>query len=220
MRCILSVVSKRRLHNLLSRLIYLAFTEPFLLRAKRRVCTLVQELGKSRVLEVGCGTCVQGVMIAKRGIDVTGVDLTEKLFPSPRSPRLPPSFSFFQADARDLPFPSGRFDCVLTSMVLHEMDPPDRIPALREMIRVLGVDGILLIMDFDLERDRGLPALIIRMIERNAGKQHHKNFRSFMADGGVPRLLQNLKYPEWKRSPILCNRGGLFELRPGRRSGL
>jgi len=216
---VFSVVSNRRLHNLWSRWIYLAFTEPFLLRAKRRVCALVQELGKSRVLEVGCGTCVQAVMIAKKGSDVTGVDLTERLFPSPQSPRLPHSFSFFQADGRDLPFPSGRFDCVLTSMVLHEMNPRGRIPTLREMIRVLADDGILLIMDFDfhLDSDRGYAALIIRIIERIAGKEHHQNFRNFMAAGGVPPLLLSLGCTEWKRHPILHNHGSLFELRPNKR---
>ena len=209
------------MHNLWSRLIYLAFTEPFIWRAKRRVCALVQELEKTRVLEVGCGTCVQGVMIARKGVVVTGIDLSDRLFPSAKPARLPPSFSFFQADGRDLPFPSGRFDCVLTSMVLHEMDPPDRIPALREMIRVLGDDGVLLIMDFDfqLKSDRSPAALLIRIIETIAGEEHHRNFLNFMAAGGVPSLLQNLGYKEWKRHPILFDRGGVFELRLRRQSG-
>jgi ubiquinone/menaquinone biosynthesis C-methylase UbiE len=212
-------VSKRRLHNLWSRWIYLLFTEPFLRRAKRKVCALIEELGKSRVLEVGCGTCVQGVMIAKTGITVTGIDLSEKLFPSPRSPRLPPSFSFLQADARELPFPSGRFDLALTSMVLHEMTPADRIPTLREMMRVLSEDGVLLIMDFDfqLDTDRSFAALIIRIIEKIAGEEHHRNFLNFMTEGGVTPLLRSLGCPEWKRHPILRNRGGVFELRPGKR---
>ena len=216
---VFSVVSTRRLHNLWSRWIYLTFTEPFLSRAKRRVCELVQELGRSRVLEVGCGTCVQAAIIAKRGIDVTGVDLKERLFPSPKSPRLPPSLSFFQADGRGLPFPNGRFDCVLTSMVLHEMDPRDRRPTLREMIRVLSDDGVLLIMDFDfhLDRDRGYAALIIRIIERIAGREHHRNFRNFMTAGGVPPLLLNLGCTQWKRHRILSNHGSVFELRPNRR---
>ncbi len=212
-------MSNRRLHNLWSRLIYLLFTEPFLWRAKRRVCALVEELGVSRVLEVGCGTCVQGVMIAKKGITVTGIDLSEQLFPSPQSPRLPPSFSFFRADGRDLPFPSGRFDLALISLVLHEMAPPGRIPTLREMIRVVKPEGVLLIMDFDfqLSSDRSFAALIIRIIERIAGEEHHRNFLHFMESGGVPPLLRSLGYPDWKRSPVLLDHGGVFELRPGRR---
>jgi SAM-dependent methyltransferase len=213
---VFSVVGNRRLHNLWSRLIYLAFTEPFLLRAKRKVCSLIDELGKYRVLEVGCGTCLQSVMIARRGISVTGIDRSEALFPSPKSPRLPPTFTFFQADGRDLPFGNGQFDLALISMAIHEMEPAGRIPTLREMTRVLREDGVLLIMDFDfeLESDRSLAALIIRIIERIAGKEHHRNFRHFMASGGIPRLLESLGYAAWTRHPILNNRGGVFQLRP------
>jgi len=211
---VLSVVSRPRLHNLLSRLIYLVFTEPFLLRAKHKVCALIEELGKTNVLEVGCGTCLQSVMIARRGIAVTAVDRSEALFPSPNSPRLPPTFSFFRADGRDLPFRSGRFDAALISMAIHEMEPESRIPTLREMTRILREDGILLIMDFDfqLETDRSPAALVIRIIERIAGKEHHRNFRHFMAAGGIPRLLKSLGYAQWTRHPILKNRGAVFEL--------
>jgi hypothetical protein len=107
-------------------------------------------------------------------------------------------------------------------MVLHEMNPPDRIPALREMIRVLDDDGILLIMDFDLhlDSDRGYAALIIRIIERIAGKEHHQNFRNFLSVAGIPGLLQKLDCTEWKRHPILRNRGGVFELRQNKRQDL
>jgi ubiquinone/menaquinone biosynthesis C-methylase UbiE len=211
---VLSVVSDARLHNLWSRLIYLVFTEPFLLRAKHKVCSLIEELEKTDVLEVGCGTCLQSVMIARRGIAVTAVDRSEALFPSPNSPRLPPTFSFFRADGRDLPFRNGQFDVALISMAIHEMEPEGRIPTLREMLRILREDGILLIMDFDfqLETDRSLAALVIRSIERIAGKEHHGNFRNFMAAGGVPRLLQSLGYAQWTRHPILKNRGAVFEI--------
>ena len=211
---VFSVVGNRRLHNLWSRSVYLALTEPFLLRAKRKVCSLIEELGKSRVLEVGCGTCLQSVMIARRGVNVTGIDRSEARFPSPRSPHLPPNFSFFQADGRDLPFPNGQFDLALISMAIHEMEPAGRIPTLREMTRTLREDGVLLIMDFDfqLETDRSPAALIIRIIERIAGKEHNRNFRDFMATGGIPRLLRSLGYTQWTRHPILKNRGGVFEL--------
>ena len=211
---VLSVVSHARLHNLWSRLVYLVFTEPFLLRAKQRVCRRIEELGKSNVLEVGCGTCLQSVMIARKGIAVTAVDRSEALFPSPDSPRLPPTFSFFRADGRDLPFRNGQFDVALISMAIHEMEPEGRIPTLREMLRILKEDGIVLIMDFDfqLETDRSLAALVIRSIERIAGKEHNRNFRHFMAAGGIPRLLQSLGYAQWTRHPILGNRGAVFEL--------
>jgi demethylmenaquinone methyltransferase/2-methoxy-6-polyprenyl-1,4-benzoquinol methylase len=198
---------------------YLLFTEPFLLKAKRWVRSLIMELNRSRILEVGCGTCLQAMILAKTGIEVTGIDRSDRLFPSPRSRRLPHGFTFFQADGRELPFPAGRFDLALISMVLHEMEPSGRMPILCEMMRVLSDDGIIMIMDFDfpLETDRSLWALIIRTIERIAGREHHRNFRDFMRAGGVPRLLNSLGWRQWTRYPILRNRGGVFLLPAGRR---
>lgn len=218
-----SVMADRRLHNRLTRLTYLLFIEPLLHGAKQRVCSLVGELGKSRILEIGCGTCVQAVMIAKRGIQVTAVDLSDELFPPPLSARLPPTLRFFQADGRALPFRDREFDLVLTSMVLHQMDPAGRPALLGEMGRVLRKDGTLLIMDFDfpLEADRGWTARLIRWIEKMAGKEHHGNFRNFMATGGVPALLQSLGAPQFSRHPILDDRGAIFEVpqRDGREEG-
>jgi ubiquinone/menaquinone biosynthesis C-methylase UbiE len=212
---VLSVVSSERLHNRLSRFIYLAFIEPLLWKPKRTVRSLVVELGKSRVLEVGCGTCVQAALIAEKGIDVTGVDISGQLFPPFPSARVPPTLTFFRADGRDLPFPGGQFDLALISLALHEMDPAGRLPVLREMLRVLREGGVLLIMDFHFEpsRDRSLTALIIRMIETMAGKEHHANFRNFLDSGGVPRLLQSFDSLEWKLHPILNRLGGVFEVR-------
>ena len=76
-----------------------------------------------------------------------------------------------------------------------------------------------LIMDFDfpLESDRSFTALIIRLIERIAGKEHYGNFLNFMEAGGVSGLLRSLDCRQWKRCPVLRNRGGVFELRPGKR---
>jgi len=207
-------VTSRKLHNRLSRLIYLIFIEPFLSAAKKRMLSLIAGRGKIRVLEVGCGTCVQAALIAREGMSVTAVDLSEKLLPSLFSPRLPPTLRFFQADGLDLPFQNGKFDLALISMVLHEMDSAHRIPVLRETMRVVKDGGILLIMDFDfkLESDWKWPALIIRGIEKMAGKEHHSNFRNFLANGGVHALLQTFSHLPCKRHAILLNRGGIFEV--------
>ena len=201
------------MYNRLSRLIYLMFIEPLLSAAKRRMLSLVAELGKTQVLEVGCGTCVQGALIANKGISVTAVDVSEKLFPSLLSTQ-PPTLRFFQADALDLPFQDGEFDVALISMVLHEMAPADRIPVLHEMQRAVKDGGILFIMDFDFEpdNDRNWTALLIRGIEKMAGEEHHGNFRNFMAAGGVPALLRTIGFLKWKCHPIFHGRGGIFEV--------
>jgi len=201
------------LYNRLSRLIYLIFIEPLLSAAKRRMRSLVAELGKTQVLDVGCGTCIQGALIANEGISVTAVDVSDKLFPSVLSTQ-PPTLRFFQADGLDLPFQNGEFDVALISMALHEMDPADRIPVLHEMKRSVKDGGILFIMDYDFDpdNDRNWTALLIRGIEKMAGEEHHGNFRNFMAAGGIPAILRSIGLLKWKRHPIFNDRGGIFEV--------
>jgi SAM-dependent methyltransferase len=41
-----------------------------------------------------------------------------------------------EADARSLPFPNRSFDVAHASLVVHHLDPPDAVAALREMRRV------------------------------------------------------------------------------------
>lgn len=53
-----------------------------------------------------------------------------------RTPRL------LQADAGVLPFQAGRFDLLWSNLMLHWLEDP--LPALREMHRVLAVDGLLM----------------------------------------------------------------------------
>jgi len=50
-----------------------------------------------------------------------------------------------KGDAKGLPFPDGTFDAVFSNTILHHI--PDPRPFLREAVRVLKSDGVLLIRD-------------------------------------------------------------------------
>jgi ubiquinone/menaquinone biosynthesis C-methylase UbiE len=92
---------------------------------------------KARVLEVGSGTGRISIPLLERGVDLIGCDLSSQMlrrfqekFPSPR---------IAQADASLLPFPTGKFDVVLTVHVLHLI--PSWREVLREFRRVLVTGG-------------------------------------------------------------------------------
>jgi arsenite methyltransferase len=52
------------------------------------------------------------------------------------------------ADMRELPFPDGSFDVVLSSWVVHNVDEEaERARALREIVRVLRPSGVILLTD-------------------------------------------------------------------------
>lgn len=71
-----------------------------------------------RVLELGCGTGMHGMMLAENGYDVLGVDLSEEMLAAAahRVAGLPPAIAgrvrFVQGDVRNFQV-EGRFDAVI-----------------------------------------------------------------------------------------------------------
>lgn len=89
-----------------------------------------------RVLDVGCGTGVLARAAADRvGVEgqITGLDLNEGMLSVAR--RLRPQLDWRQGDATALPFTDASYDVVMSQFAL--MFFPDRITALKEMMRVL-----------------------------------------------------------------------------------
>jgi SAM-dependent methyltransferase len=80
----------------------------------------------ARVLDVGCGSI--GLRALEPGLDITGVDMTERPeYPGP----------FVRADASEgLPFSDGEFDLVYCSSVIEHVPPPRRLAFAAEIRRV------------------------------------------------------------------------------------
>ena len=89
----------------------------------------------SRVLELGCGGGYLAPVLAMRGVDVVGCDISrhgiEVARKVARQISTVNSPSFFLGDATRLPFPDASFDGVYGSGVLHHLP----LPAAREEIR-------------------------------------------------------------------------------------
>lgn len=76
-----------------------------------------QELGSDKslkILDVGCGTGRHAIELAKRGYDMTGIDLSERQIEKAREKAREQNLEvgFQQQDARDLPF-DGKFDVAI-----------------------------------------------------------------------------------------------------------
>jgi ubiquinone/menaquinone biosynthesis C-methylase UbiE len=90
------------------------------------------------VLDHGCGTGIFGALLKKRGAKVIGLDISRPLLKVAAT-----RIRAVQGDAHKLPFKDGRFDFVLSLMVLHILTKPER--AIREIRRVLKPGGVLLL---------------------------------------------------------------------------
>ncbi|HEV7757854.1 MAG TPA: methyltransferase domain-containing protein [Acidimicrobiales bacterium] len=82
---------------------------------EQEVAFLAEALGLgpgSRVLDVGCGPGRHAYALARAGVEVVGVDISER-FVALAQADAPPGATFRRLDARDLPF-DGEFDAAIS----------------------------------------------------------------------------------------------------------
>lgn len=98
-----------------------------------------------KALDAGCGTGVYSIELAKRGIDVTGVDDSEEMLNRAgiKAVKGGLRIKFLNASALNLPFPDNHFDLILSVCMLCFVKEPQR--ALLEMKRVLKPGGRIVI---------------------------------------------------------------------------
>jgi len=97
-----------------------------------------------RVLDVGAGTGVSTVELARGGAFAVGVDLSLGMLRAGRRTR--PDVPLVAGDALRLPFPDACFDAVTISFALRNV--VDAEAALRELGRVTRVGGRLVVCEF------------------------------------------------------------------------
>jgi SAM-dependent methyltransferase len=94
-----------------------------------------------RILEVGCGTgeLARSLVAALPGVHLVATDLSAGMVAATRAPGL----TALVAPADHLPFDDASFDVVVAAWMLYHV--PDLNAALRELARVLGSDGVLVV---------------------------------------------------------------------------
>jgi len=109
----------------------------------------IVDLGKvfvgSVVLDVGCGTGIYTIPLAKKtGAMVFGLDSAKEMIKKAKVKEDGRRVEWQVGDAENLPFADARFDCVIMTMVIHLM--VDKQKAIDEVYRALRKNGTLVIM--------------------------------------------------------------------------
>lgn len=142
----------------------------------------------SRVLDICTGTGEIALRCARRGADVTGIDITPDMLAKARlkAHRSPTTrdIVFDIADARSLPFPDCSFDVAVLGFALHDMPRKVRVQVLQEAVRVAR-DRVV-ILDYDIPQ-RALGRLAATLIS----KFETVYFPGFAREGVSP-LLEEL----------------------------
>lgn len=96
-----------------------------------------------------------------------------------------------ESDATDLPFEDDSFDAACISFALHEKPEDTAMGILAEARRTVRHGGTILVLDYVAQRPGTAPwsSLIIRTVERMAGKRHHACFQRYMNKGGTEAML-------------------------------
>jgi SAM-dependent methyltransferase len=121
--------------------------ERYVGRWSRQVAELfVRRLGVPpgrRWLDVGCGTgaLTSAVLGVGDPAEVHGVDPSEGFITDARRRTDDPRARFSVGDARALPFPDGRFDAVVSGLVLNFV--PEPVVAAAELARVVTSGGVV-----------------------------------------------------------------------------
>jgi ubiquinone/menaquinone biosynthesis C-methylase UbiE len=166
----------------------------------------------NRVLDVGCGTGAHLDLYRNCGCETHGIDSSPSMLKVAKR-RLGKDTVLMIGDATAMPYENQIFDLILCMLLLHEMEESMRNSTIVEMKRVLKPDGRILFIDYHERMPLFLKGwkykIIIEMIELLAGLRHFRNYRHFLANGGLSRLIgQNGLIVEQKR--IVA--GGTFGL--------
>jgi ubiquinone/menaquinone biosynthesis C-methylase UbiE len=107
-------------------------------REKQAVLEALAPLEGKTVLEIACGTGRFTVMLAERGADVVGLDISAPMLQQGRDRArrsgVADHLELMRGDAARLPFPDDQFDAVLAMRFFHLADTPAAF--LSEMARV------------------------------------------------------------------------------------
>jgi SAM-dependent methyltransferase len=140
----------------------------------------------STIIDVGCGTgrlefaladkckSVLGIDLSKRNIDRANLSLLEN----------PDAKILFQHNNIIEIISKGNvhFDFAILTYVIHEINAEERVNLLIDMARV---SGKIIVGDYLVPWPKGFGSYFSEAIEFIAGREHYRNFKSYVDGGGI-----------------------------------
>jgi len=188
---------------------YEKLIDPFLKDVREFVVNFSEIKPGEKVLDIGCGTGDQSIYFAKKEAIVAGIDINPKMIGRALMRKKKEGLEvYFQGgDATNLPFLKPVFDVAVISLVLHEIESKDRDKVISEMKRVVKKGGRLIFVDFNCPLPKSITSFFVNLIEFFVGKKHWQNFKSYLKEGGVLKILERSKL---KLEKVEYLKGGLL----------
>ena len=160
--------------------------------AREVVVDLVTE--RSSVLDIACGTgqlCF--ALRAKKNCRVVGIDLSLRQLRFAEKSNSSDEITFIHMDATNLiGIEDHSFDYVTMLFLMHELTGEQQVRVLMEAFRV--ADKIIII-DSVVPLPKNFSGRGIRFVEATFGRDHNRNFKNFLANGGINGILEHSGLP-------------------------
>ncbi|MFT9598137.1 class I SAM-dependent methyltransferase [Mesobacillus sp.] len=94
-----------------------------------------------KALDLGCGTGIYSIWLARMGLNVSGVDISSNMLEIAKEKTIASSLNidYVQSDIQKLPFDDETFDLIVANIVLEFVKDPEAV--VNEAIRVLKKGG-------------------------------------------------------------------------------
>jgi len=157
--------------------IYDIWTMP-ISRVRDKVVDFVNARSGSIMLDVATGTGGQAIAFARKGYNVTGIDMSENMLKIANKKNKYKSLKFKVADATRIPFEDKYFDVSCVSFGLHDMPLSIREKVLKEIARVTRPEGIIVIVDYALPRNKVCKYLVYHFVKSYESKYYPEFIKS------------------------------------------
>ncbi len=163
-----------------------------LFKLRDRVVKLSQVKYGSVILDMATGTGQQAFAFARRGYKVVGIDISDSMLRVANRNNKYANVRFQLADATNLPLENDSFDVVTISFAIHDMPASVQERVLKEMFRVVKPEGVFLIVDYSLPRNRIARLLIYQFVKSYEGVYYvnfiKSNMRQLIKHAGINRI--------------------------------
>lgn len=130
------------------------------------------------ILDLCCGTGSQLKLLSKNGFkNLHCLDISDSMLNIAKKNNFP--IKIYNEDATKTSFRNDAFDIVIVSFALHEKDRKIQEALIEEAHRIIKKDGLMLVVDYVFDnKAAGYSKILINIIERVAGGEHHRNFKN------------------------------------------
>ncbi|MCJ7650838.1 MAG: methyltransferase domain-containing protein, partial [Candidatus Lokiarchaeota archaeon] len=153
------------------------------------------------ILDLCCGTGDQIKLLSKHGFrNLSCLDISDSMLEIAK--RSDSSIKIYKEDATKTNFDHASFDGVMISFAIHEKDRNTQQALINEAYRIIKKDGFMLVVDYVFDnKTTKFGKILIKLIERIAGGEHHRNFENYIQNKGLSSLIKKDKFKpvKWNR---------------------